>query len=108
MASPEQAALLANALYQSLAGMGPDADRVAELDVCTIDGERVGKVVLSERDVKSLLALLDAIGVVTAAAEPELPGTVEVDEAAVAALADAAGPELIADVEAFLADGGVS
>ncbi|MFK0182042.1 hypothetical protein ACIQVR_39530 [Streptomyces xanthochromogenes] len=106
MANPDEAALLANALYQSLVGMGPDADRVAELEVCTIDGERVGKVVLSERDVKGLLALLAAVGVITAGDEPDGLETVEVDEAAVAAVADAAGPELIADVEAFLAEGG--
>lgn len=83
MAAMDHAAMRVIELYRALKVMGPDTDRIARLGIRTISGDPVGEVVLSTQDVQRLLAVLAA------------PDDIDGDAA-----------ELVADVEAFLAQGG--
>jgi hypothetical protein len=85
MAAMDHAAMRVIELYRALKVMGPDTDRIARLDLRTISGDFVGEVVLSTQDVQRLLTVLG------------VPDCIDIG-------GDAA--ELVADVEAFLAQGG--
>ncbi|MEV8523171.1 hypothetical protein AB0451_03285 [Streptomyces sp. NPDC052000] len=81
MAALDHSAMRVIELYRALKAMGPDTDRIARISLRTISGDPVGELVLSTQDVERLLVLL---------AEPDADGAAQ----------------LVADVEAFLADGG--
>lgn len=83
MAALDHSAMRLVELYRALMAMGPDADRIGRLDLRTISGDRVGELLLSTQDVERLLQLLK-----------------------LAANNDAI--QLVADVEAFLADEGAA